>query len=388
MFRLRMPVQARRCAPIAAIAVTILLAPACATAEGDKETMRAAMRDVYAALHVLLPLALDAEEFGSEARAPSIRDALARLSERAVAVRRHAESTEAGAIYVANVLARDAEAAARAFEQGRLAAAGYAVQQTLESCVTCHSRQSNHDARISEQFLEDPIYLTLEPDQRATLLFAVRRFDDAAREYERALRSDTLEPAKLLGSLVDYVTLCVRSLDQVARPAPVLRRIALRADLWLQFRDDLLYWAEVLEAEEREPQVVSLAAARKAIERARALGIYPSDRRAFVHYILASRILHQRLAEPENPVSAEHYYLLGIAEARIGRNHWIEQSRFYLELAIRLDPSTEVAYRALALLEEELLFEYGETDPANLPASLRDRVEELRRLVVRSRVGT
>ncbi len=386
MIELPVSIRARVGAGVALVAAALWV-PAPASGANEEPGVGSAMQEVYAALHFLLPLALDLEEFSSEERAPAVREALARLSTSAAAIRRHAESREAGAIYVANVLARDAEEAERAFSQGRLSVAGYAVQQTLESCVTCHSRQSSRDAGISESFLEDPVYETLGPEQRATLLFAVRRFDDAALEYERALRSDGLEPALLLGSLVDYVTLCVRSLGQVGRPAKILRRIARRDDLWLQFRDDLIYWAEILEAEAHEPEVVSLADARRAIERARGLGIFPSDRRGLVHYILASRVLHRRLANHENPVSAEHYYLLGIAESRIGRNEWIAQSHFYLELAIRLDPTTDVAYRALALLEEELLFEYGVTDLSELPGSLRDRLAELRRLVLRSKVG-
>ena len=75
------------------------------------------------------------------------------------------------------------------------------------------------------------------------------------------------------------------------------------------------------------------------------------------------------------------FYLLGVTEARIGRNYWVTPAPFLLEKAIRLAPGEPFAAEAFALLERETLQAYEGSDWEDLPPEDAKRLEELGRLV-------
>jgi hypothetical protein len=81
------------------------------------------------------------------------------------------------------------------------------------------------------------------------------------------------------------------------------------------------------------------------------------------------------------PPLAEAYYLLGVAESYISRTLWISETEFFLETAIRLAPTSGPALQAYAFLEEYVLAQHMGSSGLHLPADVRARLEELRRLV-------
>ena len=126
-----------------------------------------------------------------------------------------------------------------------------------------------------------------------------------------------------------------------------------------------------------------MALARALIERGRDEGAYPSDRRGLVEFLAASRILNRVVAvrRSASPELAEAYYLLGVVEARIGQDFWSSPADFYLELAVRMAPTTESGRRAYALLEEEILLGFTGSGGEHLPDEERARLDDLKALV-------
>jgi hypothetical protein len=183
----------------------------------------------------------------------------------------------------------------------------------------------------------------------------------------------------------------VRVVEDPARPLPVLRRLANREDLWAALHADVEAWIRFLpELTRRDAGGDPVGAAEKLIGEGRSLILFPSDRRALVHYVVASKLLHNHVATQRKPGPelARAYYLLGVAESRIGPSFWISQAEFYLETAIRMAPETQSAREAYALLEEETLAGYTGSGGLQLPDDVDARLRELRSLVEAARPRT
>jgi hypothetical protein len=224
----------------------------------------------------------------------------------------------------------------------------------------------------------------LDPLERARLEVATRQFGDALGTLEKVFASEDVPPYELLGPLTDYLTICVRVRNDTQRPVPVLQRLARRDDLWSALRSDVEAWARYLpELAARDLSGDPVEQARALIDEGRQLILFPSDRRALVHYVFASKLLHSYVAthrEP-GPELARAYYLLGIAESRIGPSFWISQAEFYLETAVRMSPGTDVGRDAYALLEEETISGYTGSGGMQLPDDVEAHLRQLRQLL-------
>jgi hypothetical protein len=132
----------------------------------------------------------------------------------------------------------------------------------------------------------------------------------------------------------------------------------------------------------------SLAEARHQVSEAESFDPFEGDRRALIHYLAASSLLHRFVAErgpgaaKASPHAkeevAEAYVLLGLIESRIGRALWPWQAEHLLETAIRLVPGTPTARRAWELLEEFVVSGYSGSEGLQLPEDEAAKLEELR----------
>ena len=109
----------------------------------------------------------------------------------------------------------------------------------------------------------------------------------------------------------------------------------------------------------------------------------PAQRAWLAHFVTASSILHRYVDEQRvpGPELAEAYYLLGITEARIGRNYWVTSAPFLLETSVRMASDQPFAKDAFALLEQELIMSYEGVDADELPEEDLAHLAELRALV-------
>lgn len=368
-----------------ALLTSVLASCSIATAQYNREETRAAMQKIFAGLRDALPVAVGEKGFSDPAQRARVHAALAQLAGEAEILDNHAKGFDAGGRYLARSLTRDARMALERFEGAHYDAAEFSFLQTAESCVACHSRlASPGDSPLAADFFAGSELADLPLLARARLQIATRRFEDALKTLERAFASSELEPYTMLEPLTDYLVVSVRVLDDVARPIPVLRRFAQRDDLWAQLRRDVQAWAAALEeAAQGPPAPESLPAARALIEAGPRSALHLSDRRALVHHLLASRVLHRFVAthRDASPELAEAYYLLGLAESRIGRSFWVSQADFYLETAVRTAPGSPIGREAFAFLEEETLLGYTGSGGLHLPDEERKRLDELRALI-------
>lgn len=368
--------------PVAALIA--IWVPARAHAQYDAKT-RPAMQRLYGDLRQLLPLAVGEGAFADPANRPRVHDALRALVRDAGALDVHARGFDPGARYIARALSRDVHQALQRFDEGSYEASAYSVLETINTCMTCHSRlPSPKDSEVARGFLDSTELKGLAVLDRARLQAATRRFDEALASFETALLAPDLEPFELVRPLVSYLTICLRVKGDPKRPVPVLQKFAARRDSWTQLREDVLQWVTDLEKlTPTELDSDDVALARAMIERGRDEGTYPADRRGLVEYLAASRILNRVVAARRDASLelADAYYLLGAVEARIGQDFWSSPADFYLEMAIRMSPASESGRRAYALLEEETVLGFTGSGGEHLPDEERARLDELKALV-------
>jgi len=349
------------------------------------EPTREVMRVIFSQLQVALPLAVDAKVFRDPKQAGKIRTALKTLADAAHGLDSHGQGLDPGGLYLARSLERDARRAVQFFEEHKYDSAEFFVGQLTESCIGCHSRlPSPSDAPLARGFAARADVTHLDPLERARLEVATRQFGDALGTLEKVFASEDVPPYELLGPLTDYLTICVRVVGDTARPVPVLKNLAKREDLWSALRSDVEAWTHYLpELATRDFGGDPIERARALINEGRQLILFPSDRRALVHYVFASKLLHRYVSTQREPGPglANAYYLLGVAESRIGPNFWISQAEFYLETAVRMSPGTDVGRDAYALLEEETLSGYTGSGGLELPEDVEGHLRELRQLL-------
>jgi hypothetical protein len=101
-----------------------------------------------------------------------------------------------------------------------------------------------------------------------------------------------------------------------------------------------------------------------------------------VHCVVASSLLHRLLTTQPTDTSAlvEAYYLLGIAETYISRTSWLSEAPFFLETAIRLDPTSAIAAMAYDVLNTYILTEYTGSLGTRVPSDVQEHLDDLRRL--------
>jgi hypothetical protein len=348
----------------------------------DQQETRAIMRRIYEAIRVALPASADPEELARPERAAELGAALDALADNASLLQAHVGGEERQMQFLAHEVARDARDVRRAWQEGQYPRAAFLLRQITEDCVVCHTRLPSDDSPVAKGFFQAGELERLPEEPRASLQMATRRFDEALVTLESLLASSE-HPALLIGPLTDYLVVSIRVKQDFERPVPTLRRFAERGDLWPELRADVETWLAALPGlAARAGGAPRLDTGRALFEEGLALGAEPEAKRGLVHFVTASSVLQRFVRESPPPEAlGEAYYLLGMIEARIGRNYWVTPAPFFLEEAIRLAPKQPFAADAFARLERELLAAYEGADQEELPPEEAARLQELRGLV-------
>ena len=351
---------------------------------------RLTMDEIFRSISFVLPLSLSKESFEDPAFRAEILAALDALARNGEELADHDRRQDASFRFLSRSLARDTREIRNRYAEGRVAEARYLLHQVTENCVACHSRlPSDTEFPLGELFVTGDAIAALPPQERATLEMATRQFDRALDTLESLFAAPEVSPGTLdlRGHFDDYLELCIRVKGDLKRPTGVLERFLTRDDLSPSLRANATSWVESLRAlQRREPLASPLAEARALIAQAESRSRYPNDRRALIDYIAASSVLLLGIAaegEP-GPRAGEAYYLLGLIESRIGRSFWLSQTEFFLETAIRLDPSQPHAALAYELLEEFVISGYTGSSGVHVPEDVQQRLDELQRLINRS----
>ncbi|MEE8311586.1 MAG: hypothetical protein V3R77_04970 [Candidatus Binatia bacterium] len=344
------------------------------------------MQQIFGEMSTLLPLSVRDGQLADPANRTRVARSLEILSRNGELLEQHAVREDGEMHFLARSMARDARRMELAYREERFERAGFLLQRITENCVVCHARlPSDADSLIAQGFLEQDQFDKLGLEPRATLQTATRRFDSALDTLEELLASPR-SPVTLLGPLTDYLVVSIRVKSDYERPIPTLKRFAERPDVWTRLRTEVEFWIDVLPGlQARAAGPPDLTTARALLTEGHDMVEFAADRRWLAHLVVASAILENYIdSHPTpDPRLAEAYYLLGMTEARIGRNYWVTPAPFLLETSIRMAPGESFARDAFALLEQELLMSYEGSDYEEIPPEERLVLDELQTLIAR-----
>jgi len=344
------------------------------------------MGEIFGAMRELLPLSVQSGALADPSRRIEVASSIATLSRNSGMLEDHVGGKDAQMQFLAQSITTDTHELQRAYQEERFERAAFLLRNLTENCVVCHTRlSSDKDSPVTQGFIDEAVFDGLELEPRATLQIATRQFDSALDTLERLLASSS-SPVTMLGPITDYLVVSLRVKRDYERPIATLERFAARPDLWTQLRAEVETWVEALPSlKARAAGDPEVASARELLTEARRMVDFPADRRWLAHLIVASDILQRYIDAhaPPDPRLAEAYYLLGIIEARIGRNYWVTPAPFLLETSIRMSDGEDFAADAFALLEQELLMSYEGSDVEEIPAEERAMLDELEALLDR-----
>jgi hypothetical protein len=186
-----------------------------------------------------------------------------------------------------------------------------------------------------------------------------------------------------MGVFADYLKLIIRVRNDFPRAITVLNHFLERPDVPAVLRDQLRSWVNALnELHSHGPVDEALSRARTLIKTGQRRNRFPADQQGFVHFVVASSLLHRWLTTPptDTRALAEAYYWLGIAEISISRTSRLSEAPFFLETAIRLDPISSIASQAYDVLNLYILTEYTGSLGTRVPPEVQEHLDELRRL--------
>ncbi|GJL81434.1 MAG: hypothetical protein DHS20C01_10680 [marine bacterium B5-7] len=358
----------------AVIVAVTMLASATVAAESTRESMRL----VYAALSELLPAAFNESSFESESSTERLASALEVLENSAEALVEHVgeSPTEVSAEFMG--LARSFEnnvaLLRQSFDYHRYNEFNYLLLDLTHNCVSCHSRLPADSGPpfatdLVEQ-VDDEFYTDVD---RAQLLFAIRRFDEALSTLESIIRDLDIEPIELEldGVLFDYLANGITVTRDVERIQKTLADLKERNDLPYYMSRYAGLWSEHLDALQADLiEVPNLSKARDLFRQSLNLSPIPSSQVRMVYDLVVSAMLRRLLEQQtlQGVDLAEVYWMLGVISIRtVNPRPGVPHTELLLESAIRAAPGSEYARLAYALLEEYNRVSFAGIPTAELP---------------------
>jgi len=356
------------------------------TIDSSNAATKEIMQSIFQSIAEVLPLSMNEEEFKKTENRAIVTKNLEILRKNAGKLGAHTVALNRDYRYASKSLARDVRDISRKYESGRFSEASYLLGHVTENCITCHSKLGPKTPFDASTFFAKVDRKKIPREEFASLQVALRQFNDAAKTYEEIFNDPAVEPSEFMlsGALTDYLLLCIRVLNEPKRAQAQFAKILARKGIPEFLAHDLRVWSKRLSIVPSEKLVGDqLAQGKKIMSNAKNLMEFPMDRQAFVDYAFASAKLHKYLIDsrPSDKKSAEAFYYLGVTESVIGRSYWISETEYYLESAIRLNPSAPFARRAFAMLEEHALLEYSGSSGTHIPEDVQDDLRGLRALL-------
>jgi len=357
-----------------------------APADELKSNTQATMQEIFRALTEAFPLSLNEQQFQDPINRPRILSALHLLSKNAAKLDTHGRGLNLSFDSPRRSLVSNARDAVQLYEQGQYKASRFVLHELTENCFVCHSKLPSYRYfDLGKRFIENVNVGSLPIKDQVRLEVAARQFDMALETYETIFHSPSMTAGEidLLGAFEDYLKICIRVYNDFPRAITALEEFQQRSDVHPYLANYLVNWVEALkELQLYKPNGNELTHSRELIQNAQLQNRFPADRRGLVYFVVASSLLHRYVAtHPTDKTHlAEAYYLLGIAESYI-RSSWIPETEFFLETAIRLDPTSSLAEKAYTFLEEYTLSRYTGSSGVHLPSEVQTNLNELHQLI-------
>jgi hypothetical protein len=285
----------------------------------------------------------------------------------------------------------------QAFELGHLEYARTVAKSSLNHCFRCHSVAQG--GATAQWDLHDLSQLPLNPVEKADLLVATRKYDQALQFMEQILSSQEFlanNPFDFESMLRRYLALVTRIQKDPARALGEIDRVSAYPDLprYLNeqvrgWRISLINWIHEDKTEikgkgkkRKHKSPPPLEQAKKEMDRAVQLQQFPQDHAGDVEYLRATVSLHESLKKHLKPQEeAEAFYLLGRAYEVLDELGSWNLHETYFEACVRKAPHTGWAKMCYSRYEESVLQGYSGSSGTHIPAYESDKLKSLKELL-------
>lgn len=287
----------------------------------------------------------------------------------------------------------DLHRAELALEAGQVDFSRTQVKSTLNHCFRCHSvTQAGSSAPWK---LDEVVTFNLPPVEKADLLVATRKYDEALSFMEKLLNSGDLLKTRAFdfeSLLRRYLALIIRVENAPQRALKEMERILSREETphyiveqGLGWKRSLKDWAQEMKST-RKSKITSakdmFQEVEKRFQKAAAIQQYEKDHAGDVEYLRATAALHQGMKFATKPIDqARGLYLLGKAYEILDElGSWTLHESYY-EACLLKEPKSPVAKQCFNRLEASIYMGYSGSSGTHLPAEERARLKRLRALL-------
>ncbi len=343
------------------------------------------MQIAYQALIKILSATAKDQDSGSPKDFAKTEASLKVLSEEAKAIHALVQKNDKGHEFLSQELQKSSELAYIRYKNGFRDQSKFHLSEVVNTCFSCHtSRNSVVDSSFTSAFSKDLEQDEFDPLARARFLSLSRQFESSAAAYESLLLGRNIGIDELMNfdPMVEYLILSLRVKNDSGRALKTFQKMQKQPYPEVVKRD-LNTWIEGLQSiPSFDPKASSLDNAKALIAQAKASMEFPRDRSGMVQYVLASKYLHDYLINENlsKDQKAQAYYELGGCELILATQFSSDEANTYFAEVIRLSPKSDLARKAYARYEENVLYSFSGSSGLHLPDDEKAKMIDLKKL--------
>ncbi len=378
----------------AAVVLLVISIAGCKTQKSKPEagkTWPGQMQSMASDVKRLLPYIYDGKAYTDPKNREKIVGLLSEFAQAA-----HQVPTKAGEAFIGDDLLieyslknlrEDLNRAAFSLQVGLADYSRSVTKGTLNHCFRCHSVTPVGGAAAWD--LGEIRNLNLAPIEKADLLVATRKYEEALKYMESLLDSEEFQKTYAFdfeSLLRRYLALMIRvenspgralrELDQILERSTTPYYIAQQGEGW---RKSLRDWSKEKKRTSFRNAKELFNEVEQRFKKARSIQQYEKDHAGDVEYLRATSMLHQNFKLLKQPgEQARAMFLLGKAyEVLDELGSWNLHESYY-EACLKKAPKTATAKTCYHRLEASLYSGYSGTSGIHIPAEERERLIRLK----------
>lgn len=290
--------------------------------------------------------------------------------------------------YSLSNLQSDLNRAVRSFEEGQMDYSRAVVKGSMAHCFRCHS-VTDVGARAAWN-LDGVHALELAPIEKADLLVATRKYDEAFQYMEGQLNSKSFQKKHSLdyeSFLRRYLALAVRIDKKPDRAFNELNKILAEGNIPSFVMTQAKGWKASLEkwAKEKNGEPKNSAdlfnKVKGRFSQAEKVQRFAKDHAGDVEFLRATLMLHNGMPQMKSPKDqAQALFFLGKAYEVLDELGSWNLNESYYEACIQTAPKSTLAKSCYDRLEASLMMGYSGSSGVHLPPGERDRLKRLKEM--------
>lgn len=283
-------------------------------------------------------------------------------------------------------MGQDVSRADNALAMGQVRYSKGVMKTVMGHCFRCHS-VTDVGSEAHWQ-VGNFTGLSLSPLEKAELLVATRKYEEAKKLLESSLMNTDYiqnQPFDYEAALKRYLVLTVRLKPDPERASATFRKILDLKAVPYYLSQKMEQWEKSLEYWSNDKRKVSpsLNEAKKMVRKARSSQSFEKDHVADVEFLRATSMLHNLLlVKSPSTTKAQVYYMLGeVYEVLDELGYWGLHETYY-ESCIRETPNTKVSSRCFQRLQESVYLGYSGSSGVHIPPEELARLKSLRAIAL------